>query len=56
VVGDHKVVFAGAHERVILEHLAEDRAIFALGAIAAAKWGRAQKPGFYSMMDVLGLG
>jgi 4-hydroxy-tetrahydrodipicolinate reductase len=56
VVGDHKVVFAGAHERVILEHLAEDRTIFARGAIAAAKWGRAQRPGLYSMMDVLGLG
>jgi 4-hydroxy-tetrahydrodipicolinate reductase len=56
VVGDHKVVFAGAHERVILEHLAEDRTIFARGAIAAAKWGGAQKPGLYSMMDVLGLG
>jgi 4-hydroxy-tetrahydrodipicolinate reductase len=55
VVGDHKVIFAGPHERVVLEHLAEDRAIFARGAIAAAKWGRLQSPGRYSMMDVLGL-
>jgi len=56
VVGDHKVIFAGAHERVILEHVAEDRAIFARGAIAAAKWGRNRTPGLYSMMDVLGVG
>lgn len=56
VVGEHKVIFAGAHERVILEHVAEDRSIFARGAIAAAKWGRGRKPGLYSMSDVLGLG
>jgi 4-hydroxy-tetrahydrodipicolinate reductase len=55
VVGEHKVIFAGAHERLVLEHVAEDRSIFARGAIAAAKWGRGRKPGLYEMLDVLGL-
>jgi 4-hydroxy-tetrahydrodipicolinate reductase len=55
VVGEHKVIFAGIHERVVLEHVAEDRSIFARGAIAAAKWGRGRTPGLYSMSDVLGL-
>ena len=55
VVGEHKVIFAGPHERLILEHIAEDRSIFARGAIAAAKWGRGRRPGLYSMLDVLGL-
>ena len=55
MVGEHKVIFAGAHERLILEHVAEDRSIFARGAIAAAKWGRGRKPGLYEMLDVLGL-
>jgi 4-hydroxy-tetrahydrodipicolinate reductase len=56
VVGDHRVVFAGVGERVELAHLAEDRGIFARGAIKAALWGRGRKPGLYSMADVLGLG
>jgi 4-hydroxy-tetrahydrodipicolinate reductase len=55
VVGEHTVVFAGPYERVELSHKAEDRMIFARGALAAAKWGRGQKPGLYSMADVLGL-
>jgi 4-hydroxy-tetrahydrodipicolinate reductase len=55
VVGDHSVIFAGASERLEFTHRAEDRAIFARGAIRAALWGRDQKPGHYSMADVLGL-
>lgn len=55
VVGDHHVIFAGAQERMVLGHIAEDRAIFARGAIVAAKWGRLQKPGLYAMDDVLGI-
>jgi len=55
VVGDHSVIFAGAGERIELMHRAEDRSIFARGAIAAMLWGRGQKPGLYSMTDVLGL-
>jgi 4-hydroxy-tetrahydrodipicolinate reductase len=56
VVGDHRVVFAGPGERIELAHLAEDRGIFARGAVRAALWGRGRKPGLYSMADVLGLG
>jgi 4-hydroxy-tetrahydrodipicolinate reductase len=55
VVGEHSVIFAGPHERIELVHKAEDRMIFARGAIKAALWARAQKPGLYSMTDVLGL-
>ncbi len=56
MVGDHTVVFAGAGERLELTHRAEDRSIFATGAIKAALWARGRKPGLYSMADVLGLG
>ncbi len=55
VVGEHSVIFAGASERIELAHRAEDRAIFARGALRAAQWGRGRKPGLYSMSDVLGL-
>jgi 4-hydroxy-tetrahydrodipicolinate reductase len=55
VVGEHAVMFAGPYERIELTHRAEDRAIFANGALAAARWGVKQKPGLYSMADVLGL-
>lgn len=55
VVGDHKVIFAGAGERLELAHVAEDRSLFAQGAVRAALWGRGRKPGLYSMADVLGL-
>ncbi|MGH6869994.1 MAG: 4-hydroxy-tetrahydrodipicolinate reductase [Rhizomicrobium sp.] len=55
VVGEHEVILAGPHERIVLRHVAEDREIFALGALAAAKWGLGKKPGLYAMSDVLGL-
>jgi 4-hydroxy-tetrahydrodipicolinate reductase len=55
VVGEHSVIFAGPSERIELTHKAEDRAIFANGALVAARWGKAQKSGLYSMADVLGL-
>ncbi|MER9868753.1 4-hydroxy-tetrahydrodipicolinate reductase [Mesorhizobium sp. M0136] len=55
VVGDHSVVLAGTGERITLAHHAEDRAIFARGAVRAALWARGRKPGLYSMRDVLGL-
>ena len=55
VVGEHTVIFAGAQERIELTHRAEDRAIFARGAVRAALWAREKKPGLYSMRDVLGL-
>ena len=55
VVGDHDVIFAGPGERLVLTHKAEDRGIFARGAVRAALWGQGKKPGHYSMADVLGL-
>ncbi len=55
VTGDHSVIFAGAMERIELTHRAEDRSMFAQGAIKAALWARGKKPGLYSMTDVLGL-
>jgi 4-hydroxy-tetrahydrodipicolinate reductase len=55
VIGDHSVILAGIGERVTLSHHAEDRAIFARGAVKAALWARGKKPGLYSMRDVLGL-
>jgi 4-hydroxy-tetrahydrodipicolinate reductase len=54
VVGDHSVIFAGPGERIELSHKAEDRGIFARGAVQAALWGRGRRPGLYSMADVLG--
>jgi 4-hydroxy-tetrahydrodipicolinate reductase len=55
VVGEHSVVFAGPSERIVLSHVAEDRSLFASGAVRAALWGQGRKPGLYSMADVLGL-
>jgi 4-hydroxy-tetrahydrodipicolinate reductase len=55
VVGDHTVIFAGNGERLELRHVAESRELFARGAVKAALWAKGQKPGLYSMMDVLGL-
>jgi 4-hydroxy-tetrahydrodipicolinate reductase len=55
VVGDHTVVFAGPAERIELSHKAEDRMIFARGAVKAAMWAHGRKPGLYAMADVLGL-
>jgi len=55
IVGEHDVIFAADGERVILRHVATDRAIFARGALRAALWGQGRKPGEYDMMDVLGL-
>ena len=53
--GDHSVIFAGPSERITLSHHAEDRALFAQGALKAALWAHGKKPGMYSMADVLGL-
>ncbi len=55
VAGDHLVVLAGEGERVELGHRAESRAIFARGAIRAARWLHRRAPGRYAMTDVLGV-
>ncbi|WP_455480464.1 4-hydroxy-tetrahydrodipicolinate reductase [Bartonella sp. B12(2025)] len=55
VVGDHSVTFAGQNERIILSHIAQERSIFANGALKAALWAKNHENGLYSMLDVLGL-
>ncbi|MFV2093111.1 MAG: 4-hydroxy-tetrahydrodipicolinate reductase [Hyphomicrobiales bacterium] len=55
VVGEHSVIFATTGERIILEHRAQDRAIFSRGAVKAALWAHGKDPGIYSMADVLGI-
>ncbi|MDR2311125.1 MAG: 4-hydroxy-tetrahydrodipicolinate reductase [Brucellaceae bacterium] len=55
VIGEHSVMFAGVSERITLTHQAQDRSVFAEGAVAAGLWARGKKPGLYSMRDVLGL-
>lgn len=54
VAGDHDVIFAGPEERLILSHRAENRMIFARGALAAAKFLVGKPAGIYSMRDVIG--
>ncbi|WP_142417170.1 4-hydroxy-tetrahydrodipicolinate reductase [Bartonella massiliensis] len=55
VVGEHSVIFAGSNERIVLSHTAQERSIFANGALKAALWAKNHKKGLYSMLDVLGL-
>ncbi|MFC3053657.1 4-hydroxy-tetrahydrodipicolinate reductase [Kordiimonas pumila] len=55
VIGEHDVIFASGSERITLSHKAENRTLFADGAVRAALWTASQKKGRYSMMDVLGL-
>ncbi len=55
VVGEHTVLFAGPEERIELVHRASDRALFARGALTAARWLVGRPAGLYSMKDVLGL-
>jgi len=53
VAGDHDVMFLGTGERLILSHRAESRAIFARGALAAARFLHGKPAGLYSMRDVI---
>jgi 4-hydroxy-tetrahydrodipicolinate reductase len=55
VVGEHRVIFAGAGERLELTHVATDRRIYARGAVRAALWTAGRPPGLYGMGDVLGI-
>ena len=54
VAGDHDVLFLGPDERLILSHRAENRSIFARGALAAARFLHGKPAGLYSMRDVIG--
>ena len=55
VAGDHTAHFLGDGERLALSHMAENRAIFARGAVRAGQWLIGQEPGRYTMAQVLGL-
>lgn len=55
IVGDHRVYFIGARERIEIAHMAQDRGIFAEGALVAAQWIKGKPAGSYSMKEVLGL-
>ncbi|MBI2061799.1 MAG: 4-hydroxy-tetrahydrodipicolinate reductase [Nitrospirae bacterium] len=55
VVGDHTVLFSGPGESIEITHRAHSRDVFAHGALRAAEWMAARKPGLYEMADVLGL-
>lgn len=54
VPGDHDVMFLGPEERIILSHRAEDRSIFARGALVAARFLIGKPAGLYTMRDVIG--
>jgi 4-hydroxy-tetrahydrodipicolinate reductase len=56
VIGDHTLILAGPGERLELSHRASNRLLFARGALRAARFVAAQRPGRYAMTDVLGLG
>lgn len=53
IVGEHDVIFAGENEIVTLSHHAQDRGVFANGAIRAAKFLQNKQPGLYNMSDVI---
>lgn len=55
IVGEHEVMLIGERERITLGHVAQDRALFAEGALRAARWMAGKAPGTYTMKDVLGL-
>jgi 4-hydroxy-tetrahydrodipicolinate reductase len=56
VPGDHTVILATPTEQLRLSHSVTTRDVFAEGAVRAARWLCAQRPGWYSMRDVLGVG
>lgn len=55
VIGEHTLFLAGAAERLELTHRAQDRSLFARGALRAATWVARQRPGLYNMADVMGI-
>jgi 4-hydroxy-tetrahydrodipicolinate reductase len=55
IFGEHTVMFASTNERIEIAHKAENRALFAEGAVKTAVFIASAKPGRYTMQDVLGL-
>jgi len=54
VIGEHHIHFLGSRERIELTHVATDRALFAAGALVAARWCVGRRPGRYGMDDLVG--
>ena len=54
IVGEHEVIFAGTDEVIEFKHTAYSRAIFAKGALQAARFLAGKAPGYYGMEDVIG--
>jgi 4-hydroxy-tetrahydrodipicolinate reductase len=54
-VGDHHVIFAGVGERLEFAHHTTNRAVFAKGAVRAARWVADRPAGLYGLKEVLGL-
>jgi 4-hydroxy-tetrahydrodipicolinate reductase len=54
-IGEHCIFYLGDGERIELVHRAHERAIFARGALRAARWVLDRDPGLYDMSHVLGL-
>jgi len=55
IIGDHKAAFIADEERIEINHFAQDRIVFAKGAVRAASWLQEQPAGWYDMQDVLNL-
>lgn len=53
IVGEHSVIFAGCDEVIELKHTATSKEVFAVGAVKAAVYLKEQKPGMYSMSDLI---
>ncbi|MCI9106586.1 MAG: 4-hydroxy-tetrahydrodipicolinate reductase, partial [Lachnospiraceae bacterium] len=53
IVGEHEVIFAGQDEVVSFSHTAYSKAVFAKGALEAARFLAGKKPGLYTMADVI---
>ncbi len=53
IVGEHEIIYAGKDEVIEIKHTAYSKAIFANGAVSAAKFLNGAKPGMYNMSDVI---
>lgn len=54
IVGEHEVLYCGADEVIEIRHTAYSKAIFAKGALSAAKFLKGKEAGLYTMTDVIG--
>lgn len=52
-MGEHEVIFAGLDEVIEFKHTAYSKAVFAKGAVSAAKFLKGKGPGYYDMSDVI---